>query len=479
MQIRTRHVAIALMIPLVASACAGQYETVATTIPDEGSTAAAPPPAAAVSTDGVLRIGAVLPMTGDLEGLGPVALAGIELAVDDLNAAGGVLGNDVELRSADSGSTAAIGVDVAERLLADEAVDALLVDARGDGLADLLPIAEAAGVPICASGPAGAALEATADMPLLHRTTASPTLEVGVALAGLGDDVETIVVVHGDDDDSSAMADALDMAVSADDGGRTVTRVVLAVGGNQADVIGAVAEVVAAAPDAVLLAVDPAAGAALLLELVTAAYGPDAIEVVALGSMTSGSLPTLIDQAAAAAAPPTTTTTATTTTGNGAPATETTSRESAATTTTVGPDPEITASATERLRGVQLAPRFADQEFLDRLGLTASVAELAAAAELYDCTIALALAAQSAGTDAPRDIASMLPAVTSGGTSCRDAQSCLDLLEAGDDIDLSGVEGIELDPRGATTTGVVRRWIIRDDKLAFVDAVSAPLDTSP
>lgn len=56
-------------------------------------------------SDGVLHIGSVLPQTGNLAFLGPPEFAAVELAVQDINAAGGVLGEDVVLTQGDSGDT--------------------------------------------------------------------------------------------------------------------------------------------------------------------------------------------------------------------------------------------------------------------------------------------------------------------------------------------------------------------------------------
>jgi ABC-type branched-subunit amino acid transport system substrate-binding protein len=56
-------------------------------------------------SDGVLTIGTLLPQTGNLAFLGPPEFAAAELAVNDINEAGGVLGNDVVLMQGDSGDT--------------------------------------------------------------------------------------------------------------------------------------------------------------------------------------------------------------------------------------------------------------------------------------------------------------------------------------------------------------------------------------
>ncbi|WP_305037574.1 ABC transporter substrate-binding protein [Geodermatophilus sp. TF02-6] len=80
---------------------------------DEG-----PAPAAPGATGAALVIGTLLPQTGNLAFLGPPEVAGAQLAVNDINAAGGVLGQQVQLIQRDSGDTS---TDIAT-----QSVDALL-----------------------------------------------------------------------------------------------------------------------------------------------------------------------------------------------------------------------------------------------------------------------------------------------------------------------------------------------------------------
>ena len=71
------------------------------------------------SGDAELVIGTILPVTGDLAFLGPAEVAGAELAVADINAAGGVFGTDVVLIQGDSGDTTTDTANVeVDRLLA-------------------------------------------------------------------------------------------------------------------------------------------------------------------------------------------------------------------------------------------------------------------------------------------------------------------------------------------------------------------------
>lgn len=62
-----------------------------------------PDPAFGPKADGVLRLGTILPKTGSLAFLGPPEFAGVKLGVEEVNAAGGVLGKPVEVVDGDSG----------------------------------------------------------------------------------------------------------------------------------------------------------------------------------------------------------------------------------------------------------------------------------------------------------------------------------------------------------------------------------------
>jgi ABC-type branched-subunit amino acid transport system substrate-binding protein len=62
-------------------------------------------PSCTGDSDGVLTIGTLLPQTGNLAFLGPPEIAATELAVQEINENGGVLGTDVVLLQGDSGDT--------------------------------------------------------------------------------------------------------------------------------------------------------------------------------------------------------------------------------------------------------------------------------------------------------------------------------------------------------------------------------------
>ena len=136
-----RLVAILSVLSLILAACGGDDAEEGTD--DATTTTAAPATTAApddtpttteapmddepmdVGGDGVLTIGTLLPVTGDLSFLGPPEVAGARLAIQDINEAGGVFGTDAVLVEGDSGDT---NQDIAnpevDRLLA-EGVDSI------------------------------------------------------------------------------------------------------------------------------------------------------------------------------------------------------------------------------------------------------------------------------------------------------------------------------------------------------------------
>ena len=83
-------------------------DSLTTYVPAKAAADADLPPVPVEGTragDGVLKIGSLLPQTGSLAFLGPPEFAGAELAIADINAAGGVLGVPAEYEPGDSGDT--------------------------------------------------------------------------------------------------------------------------------------------------------------------------------------------------------------------------------------------------------------------------------------------------------------------------------------------------------------------------------------
>lgn len=93
-----RGAAFAAVASLALAACASSGD-------DDKSPASGEPASSAPSAEGALKIGTLLPLTGSLAFLGPPEVAGVHLAVNEINEAGGLFGADVEVIDTDSSDT--------------------------------------------------------------------------------------------------------------------------------------------------------------------------------------------------------------------------------------------------------------------------------------------------------------------------------------------------------------------------------------
>ncbi len=90
-----------------------------------GGTLALGAPALVRSADAPIRVGVISPLTGAWTVYGKAHSAGFQLAVDEINQAGGVLGRKLEIVLADSKTEPRIVVEQANRLIRQERVDFL------------------------------------------------------------------------------------------------------------------------------------------------------------------------------------------------------------------------------------------------------------------------------------------------------------------------------------------------------------------
>lgn len=127
------------------------------------------PPAAGQPHQGALKIGALLPKSGQLAGAGPPMFAGAKLAVQELNAAGGVLGHNIEYTEADDGTHPDVAKTNAKKLI-NEGVH-VIIGASGSGIsAAILPTVVDAGVILFSPCNTAAALTDVDDKGLYFRT---------------------------------------------------------------------------------------------------------------------------------------------------------------------------------------------------------------------------------------------------------------------------------------------------------------------
>ena len=99
----------------------------------------------------------------------------------------------------------------------------------------------------------------------------------------------------------------------------------------------------------------------------------------------------------------------------------------------------------------------ADGDFRERLlEVDPELEDYNYAAEAYDAVVLAALAAVQGGSPDSDTIKENLQSVSRDGTKCTELAECLELLEAGEDIDYDGVSGpIEFDENGDPTTAVI------------------------
>ena len=135
-----------------------------------------------------LKIGLLVAFTGDLSDFGPAQENAARLAAQQINAAGGVGGQDIEIVTGDTGTDPSQGATEATRLVEVEGVDAI-IGALSSGVT--LQIAESVTGPsnVLQVSPASTspALSAASDNDFLFRTTISDAAQ-GIILADLAEE---------------------------------------------------------------------------------------------------------------------------------------------------------------------------------------------------------------------------------------------------------------------------------------------------
>ncbi len=238
MRIRTGGKAVALFaaLAMIAAACGGDDPVEETEDPveeetedegedDEEESEDAEEPSdegeddeeAEASGEG-LTVGYILPETGDLAFLGPPMISGVELAVNQMNDAGGVLGSEVTLLSGDEANDTGIAAEEASRLLAAD-VDAIVGAAATGMTLAIIDQVTGAGVVQCSPSNTGPGLTDYPDDGYYFRTAPSDALQ-GPVLAEevIGDGYATVAIAARGDDYGQGLMDATVEAFEAQGG---------------------------------------------------------------------------------------------------------------------------------------------------------------------------------------------------------------------------------------------------------------------
>ena len=99
------------------------------------------------ASDGPIKLGMAAPFSGSESAFGPYMENGARLAIEEINAAGGVLGRDLELVTADDACDATSATAAANKLVTEGVVASVGGYCSGATL-PTLPIFEAAGIPM-------------------------------------------------------------------------------------------------------------------------------------------------------------------------------------------------------------------------------------------------------------------------------------------------------------------------------------------
>jgi branched-chain amino acid transport system substrate-binding protein len=399
--------ALSVGVALLATACGGTptpSSTETTTAPAGAiscpagggagaSTSAAAAPTGAVppsttTTNTPLKLGSLLPTTGSLAFLGPPEIAGVNLGVKEVNDAGGVLGQPIEVIHRDSGDTKTDIATQSTTTLLGQGVSAV-IGAASSGVSKTV-INQITGAGVVQFSPANTSPDFTTwdDKGLYWRTAPSDVLQgkvLGNYMATCG--AQTVGMVVLNDAYGTGLAKNIKSAFEAA-GGKVVAEELFNTGdsqfGSQVD------KVMAAKPDAIVL--------------VTFDEAKQIIPLITGKGAKPGQL-FLVD-------------------GN---------------TTDYSKDfqPGTLTGAHGTFPGTFAAAGFTKK----LLEIDPSLKDFTYGGESYDAVNLIALAAESAKSVKGVDIAAKLKDVSQGGEKCTDYPSCVTLLRNGKDIDYDGQSG--------------------------------------
>jgi branched-chain amino acid transport system substrate-binding protein len=190
------------LLAVALTGCAGETSPAAP--------AATPVPQPAASGDGVLRIGTLFSTTGAYAAYAPAQVAGVELAVREINAAGGFGGRPVELFHRNAGDG---GVPTAEAFseLLEKDVDVVIGPASTPVARSILGEAAISDVLVIAPGFVDAERAAELVPAGLFRTVA----ETGTATRAGDGFLSRLTVADPGLEDSALAAEAYDAAIAA------------------------------------------------------------------------------------------------------------------------------------------------------------------------------------------------------------------------------------------------------------------------
>jgi len=361
----------------------------------------------AAKGDGTLTIGTLLPQTGDLAFLGPPEFAGVQTAVDDINAAGGVLDKDVVQVKADSGDgTPDIAGAQTDKLL-DANADVVVGAASSSVSLSVIDKITGAGVVQFSPANTSPALDDAKTDPknLYFRTAPSDVLQ-GAVMANtvIGDGKNNVAILARQDSYGELLASQIEKGIKAG-GGNVVTKQLYSA--DATNFTAEVNKVAASKPDAVVLVAFNET-TKIIPTLISKGVGPQDVQTY------------FVD-------------------GNTADYSKDFAKGTLTGVEATLPGAELTSDFRSRL--LKTDPKLKDFTY---------------GPEAYDATVLTALAVISAKSDDPKTFAPWIIKDSEGGTACTTFKECADLAKKGEDIDYNGVSGpIEMGKTGSPTKATI------------------------
>lgn len=377
--------------------------------------------------DGTLALGAALPQSGNLATLGPAMIQGGQMAVRDINAAGGVNGQDVTMTVKDDGGAGNddLAVTSVDELINNDNVDAILGAAATPTTNAILDRVVTSGTVQCSPSNTGSGLTQADDKGLFFRTPPPDNLQAQALAKVVSDDGHAnVAIIAQNTDYGTGFVRYLDPALT-DAGAKVVANVTYDEKGTGIDA--EVEKVVSSEPDAVVLIGYVEDGGKVVAEMIKQGAGPDDVAIYVTDGMADNELFKAIDES----------------------------------------DPAITAGI--RGTAASAAPENGASFFPDAFQAFApEVASPIYSAQSYDCVILFALAAQKAGSDAPFEIAKEMINVSAGETdeaeTCDTYKACTALLAEDKDIDYDGASGaLDFTDYGEPSAGSYDVYTFGDD----------------
>jgi branched-chain amino acid transport system substrate-binding protein len=363
--------------------------------------------------DGTLTIGTLMPQTGNLAFLGPPEFAAAELAIRDINEAGGVNGKDVVKFDSDSGDTTTDIASQSVDKLISQKVDAIVGAASSGVSFTVIDRITSSGV--LQISPANTSPDFTdyKDNGLYFRTAPSDVLQ-GRVMGELivNDGFLDVGIMALDDPYGTGLAKNIQKSV--EDGGGTVVESLI-YNPQAANFSAEVGKLKAAKPEAIVI-VGFDETKKIVPELITQGIGPKDVQLY------------FVD-------------------GN-----------------TADYSKDFNKGTLTGVKGTQPGAEVKDDFRARLLEVDPSLTVFNYGPESYDAVVLVALAAIAAGDDSGEAIASKMVEISKDGEKCTTFADCKKLLEAGKDIDYDGVSGpIEFSDKGDPTQAIIGIYEFGDD----------------